>query len=96
MNTDILFTGTDFLIQNRDEFDWTGVELHLYKTESILGEGYVLNVSRIKVGEIYDASIINFTNSSGERFNSYQFKPRTITIICDTPKGKAACGRYLQ
>lgn len=98
LNTNISFTGTDFLIQNKNDFDWINVELNIYKTESILWGGYTLKVSSIKKGETYDASIINFSNSSGERFDPYKYKPRTITIYCDTPtpKVKGACGRYFQ
>jgi len=90
LNATVRFTGTQFVIQNNNSFDWTNVELEI--NSGLISGGYVLNVERMRAGETYTVGAMQFAKSDGERFNPFTHKPQKLSVWCDTPRGK---GFYL-
>ena len=83
LNTNVIFTGAQFIIQNNDPFDWRNVELKVNSKS-----GYILKVGRMVKGERYSVGAMQFTKSDGGKFNPFTHKPLNISIWCDTPKGR--------
>lgn len=87
LNASAEFTGTQFVVKNNDSFNWTNVELEL--NEGLLKSGYKLTTPLMVAGQTYTVGALQFAKPDGTRFNPFQVKPQSITITCDTPKGKA-------
>ena len=85
LNAAVRFTGTQFVIQNNDSFDWTNVKLEV--NAKGFSSGYVLNVPRISAGQTYTVGAMQFAKSDGERFDPFSHKALTFTIWCDTQRG---------
>jgi len=82
LTASVNFTGTQFIIINIDDFDWTNVDLRV-------NGKYVLKIQRISAEKIYTVGAMQFTKvSDGTRFNPLTMKPKKFQIWCDTPKGK--------
>ncbi len=91
LNAAIRFTGTQFVISNNDNFDWTNVKFEL-NSPGLFSSGYILNAARIEAGNAYTVGAMQFAKDDGSRFNPITTKAQKLTIFCDTPKGK---GWYL-
>ena len=76
------FTGTQFVIQNNNPFDWSNVRMEVNK-------GYYYNVLKMKSLTEYTIGAAQFAKRDGTRFNPFTMKPRTFFIAADTPKGRA-------
>ena len=81
----VQFTGTQFVIHNRDSFDWTNVKLAV--NPGTFSRGYTLTTPRLVAGETYTVGAMQLTKSDGERFNPLTHKPTNFSISCDTPRG---------
>jgi hypothetical protein len=86
LNAKAEFTDTQFTITNNDSFNWTSVELEL--NEGLIRSGYKLTTPLMAAGQTYTVGAMQFAKPDGTRFNPFQIKPQSITITCDTPKGK--------
>lgn len=86
LNAGVTFSGTQFIIQNNDSFDWTNVKLEV--NSKTFSSGYILKSGRIAAGETYTVGAMQFANSDGEKFNPFSHKPLNFSIWCDTAKGK--------
>lgn len=86
LEASIKFTGTQFIITNNDSFDWKNVELEI--NPGILKSGYKLNAGLISAGKTYTVGAMQFAKPDGTRFNPFSIKPQSMSISCDTPKGK--------
>jgi hypothetical protein len=86
LNASVNFTGTQFVITNNNDFDWTGVKLEV--NSQGLRSGYVLKTARMSSGETYTVGAMQFTKKDGEKFNPGTYKPLNFSIWCDTPSGK--------
>lgn len=76
------FTGTQFVVININDFDWTNVKLRV-------NGKYIFKTQRIKTYESYTVGAMLFTKSSdGTRFNPLTMKPLRFNISCDTPEGR--------
>jgi hypothetical protein len=73
------FNGNQFVIQNKDSFDWTNVTMTVYPG-SLYGDSYELHIELLKVGEQYRVGAMQFTNDEGLRFNAFTHKPREFYI----------------
>ena len=82
----VSFTGTQFILANNDNFDWTNVKFEV--NSGILKGGFVLTTQRIVAGETYTVGAMQFTKGDGTRLNPFTMKPQNLSIWCDTPKGK--------
>jgi hypothetical protein len=87
LDASVRFTGTQFVIENRDGFDWTNVEMSI--NYGVFAGGYDLATARMEAGESYTVGAMQFAKSSGERFNPVTMKPTKFMISADTPRGKA-------
>lgn len=86
LNATVSFNGTQFVISNRDSFDWTNVKLEV--NSKTFSSGYILKTSLMKAGQVYTVGAMQFANSDGEKFNPFTHKALNLSIWCDTPKGK--------
>lgn len=86
LNASVRFTGTQFVITNNDNFNWENVQLEI--NPGLLKSGYKLNAGLMSAGYAYTVGALQFTKSNGTRFNSILIKAQSISIYCDTPKGK--------
>jgi hypothetical protein len=86
LSASIRFTGTQFVIENGDDFDWTGVEFDL--NGGVFSSGYVLRADRIEAGQTYTVGALQFAKSDGTRFNPVTMKPVSFQITADTPQGR--------
>ena len=86
LNATVIFNGTQFVIANRDSFDWTNVKLEI--NSKTFSSGYTLRTSIIEAGETYTVGAMQFAKSDGERFNPFTHKATNLSVWCDTPKGK--------
>lgn len=77
----MLFTGTQFVITNKNSYDWTKVKMHL--NVGLLSSGYVLRVERLAAGETYTVGAAQFAKADGERFDPLTHKPQDFMIDCD-------------
>jgi len=86
LNASIKFSGTQFIITNNDSFDWKNVELEI--NSGLLKSGYKLNAGLMSAGQTYTVGAMQFAKGDGTRFNPLLIKPQSVSIFCDTPKGK--------
>jgi hypothetical protein len=83
----VKFSGTEFIITNKDSFDWTNVRMEI--NGGIFSGGYDLKHPIIKAGETYSVGALQFADSDGNRFNPFQMKPKSFTVCGDTIYGLA-------
>jgi RNase P subunit RPR2 len=88
LNASVRFTGTQFIIENNDNFDWLNVKMEV--NGSILKGGFILETDRMKAGETYTVGALQFAKKDGTRFNPVTYKPQDFDIYCDTTKGEDA------
>jgi len=86
LNASVRFTGSQFVIENKDSFDWTNVKLEV--NSKTFSSGYILRVGRMTAGETYTVGAMQFAKSGGEKFNPFTHKALNFSIWCDTPSGK--------
>ena len=88
LNASVKHTGTQFIIENNDSFDWLNVKMEV--NGSILKGGFILKTDRMKAGETYTVGTLQFAKKDGTRFNPITYKPQNFDIYCNTPKGEDA------
>ena len=88
LDASVRFTGTQFIIENNDNFDWLNVKMEV--NGSILKGGFILETDRMKAGETYTVGALQFAKKDGTRFNPVTYKPQDFDIYCDTTKGEDA------
>lgn len=76
----VSFDGTQFIIQNTDTFDWTGVKMVINMTA--FGSGYKVRWGNVRRNQTIRVESAQFSDSDDKRFNPYEYKPRTLTVIC--------------
>jgi len=72
------FTGTQFVITNKNDFDWDRVEI-------IINEKYRYEVGGMKAGSTYKVGAGQFVDSKSNRFNPLEVKPTEIRIYVKEP-----------
>ena len=88
LKASVVFNQRQFVISNRDSFDWTNVGLEI--NYGLISSGYQLKVSRIAAGQTYTVGAMQFAKSDGTRFNPLTTKAQRLFISCDTPKGNGS------
>lgn len=88
LKASVKHTGTQFIIENNDSFDWLNVKMEV--NGSILKGGFILKTDRMKAGETYTVGTLQFAKKDGTRFNPITYKPQNFDIYCNTPKGEDA------
>jgi hypothetical protein len=86
LNAAVTFTGTQFIIYNRDSFDWTNVALRI--TREAISSDYNISMPIITAGEKRTVRASEFSDKDGSFFNPYTMKPHRFQIQCDTETGK--------
>lgn len=86
LEASVRFDGSWFIVQNKDNFDWTNVTLEVNR--GLFAKGYVLKVTRIEAGYIYTLGASQFARGDGTHLNPSTTKPRKFSIWCDVPGGK--------
>jgi len=81
LNAKIQFNGTQFIITNNDNYDWTSVKFKV--NSGIISDGYTLKCPRIVAGTTYTVGAMQFTKSDGTRLNPFTTKPKSIFIFAD-------------
>lgn len=80
----VSFTGTQFVITNKDDFDWTNIKLEVNPRG--LSSGYTLRVDEMKAGTTYKVGAMQFTKD-GNRFSPRAKKVERFHIYCKTYDG---------
>lgn len=80
----VSFTGTQFVITNKDNFDWTNIKLEVNPRG--LSSGYTLRLNEIKAGTTYTVGAMQFAKD-GNRFNPWAKKVERFHIYCKTYDG---------
>jgi len=86
LQANVRFDGSQFIITNRDSFDWTSVKLEV--NSGLLTGGYVLKAKQLEAGHTYTVGALQFAKSDGTRLNPFTTKPQKFSIWCDVPRGK--------
>jgi hypothetical protein len=80
LNASIEFTGTQFIITNKDTFDYIDAKLQLNNDFIIKGE-------TLEAGESYTVGMLQFADKQGNRFDAMK-KPQNFSIWCDLKNEK--------
>jgi hypothetical protein len=83
ITAEVKFSGTQFIITNKDSYAWTDVKLEI--NGGFFSGGYELKHSRIEAGQTYTVGALQFADSDGRRFNPYQMKPKKFSICGKAP-----------
>jgi len=76
-----------FLISNRNPFHWTNVGFEL-NSSGLLGNGFKMKTPVIEGLTSYTVGALQFTKPNGTIFNPLLMRPQTMTITCDTSRGR--------
>lgn len=82
LNAQVQFNGTQFVITNKDSFDWRNVKMEL-------NEMFELMHDRMVAGQTYTVGAMQFAKTDGTRFNPFQMKNQKFSIKAETPNGTA-------
>jgi hypothetical protein len=92
----VQFTGTQFLIINKNQFDWNNVHIeintdssqnhHLHGT--IEPNAFMLMAPTIDSGEAYPIEVTQFRRDDGTKLDPVTTRPENIKIWSDTPDGR--------
>jgi hypothetical protein len=81
LDASVVFTGTQFVIGNNNNFDWTNVKIEI--NSGLIRGGYILRTNRIEANSVYTVGAAQFAKTDGERFNPFSHKVMNVTITCD-------------
>jgi hypothetical protein len=92
----VRFTGTQFLIINKNQFGWANIHIeintdisknyHLHGT--IDRNAFRLMVPKIEIGEAYPIEVTQFRRDDGTKLDPVTTRPENIKIWIDTPHGR--------
>jgi hypothetical protein len=90
------FTERQFLIINKNQFDWTNVRVEVSSDISqdyplhgtIDPSSFMLMVPRINSGEAYSVGVTQFRREDGAKLEPVTTRPEHIKICSDTPHGR--------
>ena len=101
----IRFTGTQFLIINKNPFDWTDIRINVIADSSQdrtlhkmnATRPFVLTIPRIHSGGAYAVAVTEFRRDDGATLAPVTTRPATIKMWSDTPRGRGYWyGSFLQ
>lgn len=80
-------------LTNQGSTAWTNCRLSI--NEGIVSGGYELTRTAVAPRTSLAIPVRDFAKSSGDRFDLVTLKPKTFSIFCDTPNGRASfVGRF--
>lgn len=86
LEASVRFDGIQFVLQNKNSFDWTNIKLEVNR--GLFAGGYALKVRHMEAGYIYTLEASQFAKSDGTHLNPFTVKPQKFSIWCDVPRGK--------
>lgn len=87
----VSFTGTQFRITNRGDYDWTEVRFRLNPSGGLFSSrAYMYELSRVGAGEEVTIGAALFVLPDGTRFDPFRIKPMEFLINCR--EGSASFG----
>lgn len=101
----IRLTGIQFLIINKNQFDWINVRVDVNSDISqdhplhrtIDPRPFMLTIPRINSGEAYSVEVTEFRREDGAKLAPETTPPESIKILSDTPLGRGSWyGKFVQ
>ena len=80
LNASVEFTGTQFIITNKDTFDYKDAKLQL-------NEDFIIKGKKLEAGKSYTVGMLQFADKKGNRFDMTK-KPLNFSIWCDLENKK--------
>lgn len=74
-----------FVISNKDSFDWTNVQMEI--NEVVAVPGFSFSIPKIAAEGTYTVFANRFFTPDGSQFDPTTTKIQRFTIACGTPKG---------
>jgi hypothetical protein len=92
----VRFTGTQFLIINKNQFNWTDVRIEIntdssqnhYLHETTDPNAFMLMLPKMDIGEAYPIKVTQFRRDDGTKLDPVTTRPENIKIWSDTPHGR--------
>jgi hypothetical protein len=92
----VRFTGTQLLIINKNQFNWTNVRIEIHSEispdrhphDTIAPGTFTLMLSVINTGEVYSVRVTQFRREDGTELEPLTTGPENIKIWSDTPHGR--------
>jgi hypothetical protein len=85
LNAEVTFDGTQFVISNKNNFDWTNVKVEV--NGGVVFPGFSYSIPQIAAEQTYTVSGVRFFKPDGSQFDPGTTKIQRFTISCDTPNG---------
>ena len=92
----VQFTGTQFLIINKNQFDWADIHIEIntdrHQNYGLYGtidpNAFMLMAPTIHSGEAYPIEVTQFKRGNGTKLDPVTTRPENIKIWSDTPHGR--------
>jgi hypothetical protein len=88
LNASVTFDSTQFVVVNKDNFDWTEVKMEV--NGGLISPGFSSNLNKISAGETRTVPYTKFLNLDNTQFNPSAAKIQRFEITCQTPKGEGS------
>lgn len=85
INAEVTFDGTQFVISNKDDFDWTNVKVEV--NGGVVFPGFSYSIPKIVSQQSYTVLAGRFFKPDGSKFDPSTIEIQRFIISCDTPKG---------
>lgn len=86
LDASVKFNELSFLITNNEDKNWTNCKLEM--NSGIIKGGYTYKAEAIPSKDPLIIPFSEFTKGDGTRFNSYDTKPKNVSISCDRVDGE--------
>ena len=88
LNASVTREETQFVIVNKDNFDWTEVKMEV--NGGLVSPGFSYNLNKIIAGETRTVPYTKFLDPNSTQFNPSATKIQRFEITCQTPKGEGS------
>jgi len=88
LNAEVTFNGAQFVISNKNNFDWTNVQMEINEVVAVPGFSY--SIPKIAAEGTYTVLANRFFTPDGLQFDPTTTKIQRFTIACDTPNGSGS------
>lgn len=85
LNASVTLQGTQFLITNKNNFDWTNIKMEVNR--GLTTPGFAYNANKIPAGKTFTVTCSKFLKLDGTPFNPSTIQLLKFSIACDTPEG---------
>jgi len=88
IHAEVTFDSTQFVISNKDDFDWTNVKAEV--NGEVVFPGFLYSIPKIAAEQSYTVLASRFFKPDGSRFDPSTTEIQRFTIACDTPNGRGS------